>query len=133
MTIKIRIIRIPWLLRKLMHGRSITIDEVIFEGDDTDAQLIAHESEHVRQQDAMGWWPWVWRYVWHKDFRLDQEVRAFVAEMAVIPQYDWPRQVRYFAADLAGSGYLHAAPSVQAAKEVLCAALGIPVPEDPTN
>lgn len=55
--------------------------------------LEAHESVHIRQQTAMGPEKWWKKYLQDPDFRLSQELEAYIAEYKFVKE-NYNRQVR---------------------------------------
>jgi len=138
----------PSWLRKLLSFRWMGFGGVVMEGTikDPDAvSLLAHEEEHIDDQDdlgrsILGWLPLGWASKWRPygwvarfigsivwgigyafvpSFRLRREARAFVRGLVKHNPGIWEWEMKDFAEDLAGRFYLYAAPSVPAAMVVI--------------
>ena len=73
-----------WMKMILGHYAWMTFTPVIYFGDTPDGEYnasLAHEQTHIRQQEAMGQWKWLWRYFTNATFRLDQEAEGYAAEI----------------------------------------------------
>jgi len=83
-------------------------------------QVIAHENEHLDQQEKLGVKTWVWRYSTSRSFRLDQEARGVAREILFLEDHGLSVQaitVRMTEAkDLASGAYLWAASSPEVAE-----------------
>lgn len=77
--------------------------------------IVAHEAVHIRQQEAMGRWRWLWRYLTDKDFKLDQEAQGIAAEVNAHPYSERMAVIARYATQLAGSDYSQCASSPEAA------------------
>lgn len=75
-------------------------------GDDLADHLVEHERTHSRQQAEIGgpetWWQ---RYLTDRDFRLDQEVEAYRAQLAFVQSAHRKRLLLKLAGDLSGPLY----------------------------
>jgi hypothetical protein len=81
--------------------------------------LIAHETVHLKQQNAMGRNKWLWKYITSRAFRLDQEGDAIIVEALSTPQRRYEYVIEDYAELLSSSTYWWAASSESAAKAVL--------------
>ena len=135
-------LRMPAWLARLLDRTWFGFGGVVAEGSDpaSSPELIVHEEAHIAQEDAMGGgilralgrvpariWGcirWGTLYVVSRDFRLQEEVSAFAAEMATVERCYWAYSAEIFAKDLAGRRYLWAARSELEALAALQKALG---------
>lgn len=63
-----------WLPKLLGHGGTTIGDVVHIAGGDVSAWLVSHEVAHVIRGAKVGRFPYLWRYVTSKRFRLDEEL-----------------------------------------------------------
>ena len=73
----------------------------------------------IRQQKEMGLLKWLFKYLFNKKFRLDQEVEAFIQQLKFEPVGHHERLINMFAADLSGKPYHKAASSKQEAIDLI--------------
>ena len=83
----------PWWLDLVTPASAwVTIQPNIYVPNGFDAAsypaLIAHESVHLRQQEMVGRWVWLWRYIWKPEWMLSQESQAVATEMLASPKIE---------------------------------------------
>lgn len=52
-------------------------DNTIFSDKEVPPDILIHEQEHLRQQNQLGAFKWIEKYLEDADFRLNQELKAF--------------------------------------------------------
>ena len=115
----------PWYLAIFTAGRWVTVYPYINLPSDTNPSdfpwIVAHESVHLKQQQAMGVGKWMWRYFTDRAFRLDQEAAGAVAEYKeqVAENRNADHVLLNYADDFASSAYFWAASSPEAAMTVI--------------
>ena len=116
----------PWYIGIFTKGRWVTTYPWINVPKNTDPTqfpwLVAHETVHLNQQKAMGFWKWLFKYYLHKSFRLDQEAEGAAAEyLELIEEHRFPNQawLEEYASEYAGSSYLWCADSIEEGLVVL--------------
>lgn len=82
----------PWWLNIFTPGYAwVTWLPCIYVPHGVDAfswpEIIAHEKIHLRQQEEVGRWRYLWRYLTDADFRLDSEAEAMAVEILYLPGY----------------------------------------------
>lgn len=112
----------PWWLKIFVPRNAwVTIYPHIYypEGADTklEPEIITHENVHLKQQSEYGLLKWMWRYFTNDAFRLDQEAKAMAVELLTRPEHMREDYIRYYAGNLSGSFYHHAASSFESAAE----------------
>jgi hypothetical protein len=112
----------PWWLKIFVPRNAwVTIYPNIYYPEGTDIKLepeiITHEKVHLKQQSEYGLLKWLWRYFTNKSFRLDQEAKAMAIELLTRPVYMREDYIKYYADNLSGSFYHHAASSFESAAQ----------------
>jgi hypothetical protein len=119
----------PWYLAIFTSGRWVTTYPYINLPNDTVPEkfpwLVAHETVHLGQQEAMGKWKWYWRYFTSRAFRLDQEADGVVAEYKALVKAGMdPSQLFWnYSDDFTSRGYFWCASSKNVAIALLQAKL----------
>lgn len=116
----------PWYIGIFTSGRWVTTYPWINLPKNTNPDdfpwVVAHETVHLKQQKAMGFWKWLFKYYAHKSFRLDQEAAGAAAEYwALIANSRIPGQawIEEYAKEYASISYLWCAGSVEEGLVVL--------------
>ena len=115
----------PWYIAIFTSGRWVTTYPYINLPDNTDPAkypwIVAHETVHLGQQKAMGFYKWLWKYYTSRAFRLDQEAEGAVAESRYLAAHGYDGNVclQNYAEEFASVSYLWAAKSEEAAMAVL--------------
>jgi hypothetical protein len=115
-----------WWLFWFNKSRWITIYPNIYHPEYIDLAkyqpVINHENVHLRQQEYMGLYKWLFKYIVSRSFRLDQEVEAIAVELKSYPSIPYGLLDAY-AEDLSDSAYMWAASSKQEAVLLLTKAI----------
>jgi hypothetical protein len=118
----------PWWLKIFVPRNAwVTIYPNIYYPDcdnpNLEPEIVVHENVHLKQQSQYGLYKWLWRYFTNKAFRLDQEVKAMAVELLVRPEAQREDYIKYYAGNLSGSFYHHAAKSFEDAANKIRAEL----------
>ncbi len=74
----------PWYIGIFTSGRWVTTCPWINVPKGVDplyySWIVKHETVHLEQQKAVGFWKWLWKYYSNRAFRLDQEAAGAAAE-----------------------------------------------------
>lgn len=120
----------PWWLKIFVpHNVWVTIYPNIYYPCDSnpslESEIVAHEKVHLKQQSEYGLLKWMWRYFTNKTFRLDQEAKAMAVELLTRPSHTREDYIKYYAGNLSGSFYHHAASSFESAADKIRAEIAI--------
>lgn len=110
----------PWWLFFIARDRWVTVYPNIYHPKniipDGWTYIKAHEEVHLKQQEGY-LYSWLIKYLFSRQFRLDQEAEAIAAELISIPDKD-TRDTRFkqYCDFLSSSAYFWAAKSSEQAK-----------------
>lgn len=112
----------PWWLKIFVPRNAwVTIYPHVYypENDNPtlEVEIVIHENVHLKQQSEYGLYKWLWRYFTNKAFRLDQEAKAMAVELLTRPAHMREDYIKYYAGNLSGSFYHHAASSFESAAQ----------------
>jgi len=71
--------------------------------------VIAHESQHIKQQSATNKWWWLLKYFVVPSFRLSQEAEGIACELNALPESARAQVTSAYCKDLSSSAYTWAA------------------------
>jgi hypothetical protein len=120
----------PWWLKIFVPRNAwVTIYPNIYYPDSDNPalehEIVVHENVHLKQQSEYGLFKWMWRYFTNKAFRLDQEAKAMAVEILARPVQSREDYIKYYAGNLSGSFYHHAAKSFEIAADKIRAEIAI--------
>ena len=120
----------PWWLKIFVPRNAwVTIYPNIYYPDSDNPKLekeiVTHENVHLKQQSEYGLLKWMWRYFTNKAFRLDQEAKAMAVELLTRPEAMREDYIKYYAGNLSGSFYHHAASSFESAADKIRAEVAL--------
>jgi hypothetical protein len=121
----------PWWLRAITASYQwVTIAPHIYHPSDRDPlafpAILAHEDVHLRRQQRMGVWSWLWRYLTSRSFRLAEEAMGIAAEIRAEHPDRQRVLLETYSEALASSVYLWAASCPQEARMAILDAVDHP-------
>lgn len=99
----------PWWLRILTPAFTwVTFHPTIYVPRGVDAfsfpEILAHEKIHLRQQEEVGKWRYLWRYLTSAPFRLRMEAEGVAAEILNLPKDFRHGRLAYYTVALSEEG-----------------------------